>query len=228
MILGWYLKYMETESHSQSLCKEEAKLQCPVCRGATRISRYQRNRHAKNIFSILFYKLFHQRVCDNCQCSFTTLKIVDSIKFSLTPLLVWIFPEINSFSQEVIPTDLTPVIPRTDRKTPIKTDEEKNATVINLIELPFIIERVNQEVTVQMKCSLGKGSIDQQIKRAASTLGINLQLAIDQINALLCAETSEETENTDLIIKKNTKKSMIRKLNRKSRLRMNRKSQQAH
>jgi hypothetical protein len=219
---------METESQPKDLCKEEAKLQCPVCRGATRISRFQRNRPARNIFTILLYKLFHQRVCDNCQCSFTTLKIVDSIKFSLTPLLIYVFPEINSFSQEVVPTDLTPVIPRAERRTTVKTNRKKNSTINNPKDLPFKIERVNQEITVQMKCSLGKGSLDQQIKLAASTLVANLQLAIDQINALVSSEKSEETVENDLAIKKNAKKLMTRKLSKKSRLRVNRKSHQTH
>jgi hypothetical protein len=79
-----------------------------------------------------------------------------------------------------------------------------------------------------MKCSLGKGSLDQQIKRAASTLGANLQLAIDQINALVSSEKSEETVENDLAIKKNAKKLMTRKLSKKSRLRVNRKSHQTH
>jgi hypothetical protein len=214
---------METESQAKYPFTRDTKLQCPVCRGATHVSRNQRAHHAKNIFSILFTKLFHQRVCSSCLCSFSNLKILDSLTLALMPVLVLIFPEINSFSECSMPGEMPAIIPDSAKKV------SKNTPIKQSLEaLPFSVKNANQEITIEMKCPLGEGEIKEQLRVAAQSLEISLHQAAKTISLLVTPAASIDANANDPLTKNTAEKKLVSKITSKSPKKKNRKSQQTH
>ena len=134
------------------------------------------------------------------------------------PALVLIFPELNTFCEETTPRDLVAITPKKMKQISKETADNRSLNATTIHSLPFSIDRENQEITLQMKCPIGNGDLDEQLRVAAQSLEVSLHLAADQISALVAPERRLITK-TELPVIKHSRKSKQKKT---------RKSLQAH